>query len=689
MPARCAVSVALCLLGLVLLPHAFAAAAKQPVETMRLDDLGKPEAQLDGAWQFHAGDSPLAAGSSAPLWAQPGFADAGWQQVKADTLDNQNLPYAQFSWYRRHVEITRLAPEQPLAVYVHAVDTYAVYWNGQLLGTMGDVPPRFNWPYITRKAFKLSLPATAQPVSGLLAVRVWCQYPASLQQDCGFLEAPRIGAADLERAQGYVSEVSYFFGESPDSILAVLTLFGAIVAFTIYLRSRRELLYLWFALFLLGSASWQAAYLANLVPDNWRQLFATGTVVLLQGSFVLLLTSLLGLDRDQWLRRVVTTVASVYFLNGAFDALLSLFWAHAGPGMRMADAISSIVQQVGGLAPLAVLGMAIVLRRTKADWLVVLTGLLFALNSSLVNLQDQWPGLFHSMLGGALQRLNRDYYWGFFRFQVETLLLALLLGALSLSIFRRFVTERRRQQQVEQELQSAREIQQVLVPEQVPAIPGYALEAIYRPASEVGGDFFQIFPLEGGGSLVAIGDVSGKGLKAAMIVSLIVGTLRTVAVYTQKPAEILAELNTRLHGRVGGGFVTCLILRVPPDGSIVIANAGHIAPYLNGREWVLGGSLPLGIIPEMEYEESTLALAAGDTLTLMTDGVPEAQNAHKELFGFDRLGGLLAKHPSAAQVVEAACSFGQEDDITVLTLTRLAASAPAHASTLNLTTQLA
>jgi serine phosphatase RsbU (regulator of sigma subunit) len=188
---------------------------------------------------------------------------------------------------------------------------------------------------------------------------------------------------------------------------------------------------------------------------------------------------------------------------------------------------------------------------------------------------------------------------------------------------------------------------------------------------------------------VAIGDVSGKGLKAAMIVSLIVGTLRTVAVYTQKPAEILAELNTRLHGRFANGFVTCVVLRIPLDGPIVIANAGHIAPYLDGRECELDGSLPLGIVLEMKYEESTLALAAGDTLTLLTDGVPEAQNARKEFFGFDRLAGLLAKHPSAAQVVEAACSFGQEDDLTVLTLTRLGESAPAHASTLNLTTQLA
>jgi hypothetical protein len=343
MPARVATSVVLFLFCVGLLPRGFAATPHQPVGTIRLGDLGKPEAQLDGAWQFHAGDSPLAAGSGAPLWAQPVFDDAGWQQVKADTLDNQNLPYTQFSWYRRHVEITRHAPDQPLAVYVHAVDTYAVYWNGQLLGTM------------------------AQRVSGVLAVRVWCQYPASLQQDCGFLEAPRIGAADLERAQGYISEVSHLVSDYPRGILAVLALFGALGAFLIYLRSRREALYLWFALFLLGAAMWESSFLQNFLPANWVQLGDVVNIVPLQGSFLLLLTSLLGLDRDQWLRRVVTTVASVYFLNGAFDALLSLFWAQAGPGMRMADAISSIVQQVGGLAPLAVLGMAIVLRRTLAD----------------------------------------------------------------------------------------------------------------------------------------------------------------------------------------------------------------------------------------------------------------------------------------------------------------------------------
>jgi hypothetical protein len=385
----------------------------------------------------------------------------------------------------------------------------------------------------------------------------------------------------------------------------------------------------------------------------------------------------------------VAAIVALTFLDGLFDALLCLFWAHAGPGMRRGDAISSILQQILQLAPLPLLAIAIARRRAKANWPVIGAAGFFALNTNLVNMYGQWPGLFPSAVESMLHRFDHIYYVGYFGFPSTAIFLALLILVLSVSVFRHFLAERRRQQQVEQELQSAREIQQVLLPEEVPAIPGYAIDTVYRPAAEVGGDFFQIFPLEGGGSLVAIGDVSGKGLKAAMIVSLIVGTLRTVAVYTQRPAEILAELNTRLHARVGGGFVMCLVLRVPLDGPIVIANAGHIAPYLNGRESELAGSLPLGIIPEMEYEESMLALAAGDTLTLMTDGVPEAQNAHKELFGFDRLGGLLAKHPSAAQVVEAACSFGQEDDITVLTLTRLAASAPAHVSTLNLTTQLA
>ena len=105
-----------------------------------------------------------------------------------------------------------------------------------------------------------------------------------------------------------------------------------------------------------------------------------------------------------------------------------------------------------------------------------------------------------------------------------------------------------------------------------------------------------------------------------MIVSLIIGTLRTIVSYTREPAEILKQLNFRLHSPISGGFVTCLVLRIGTGGQIIAANAGHIAPYLHGKEMEqVGGSLPLGIVPELTYDQVTLRLSEGDTMTLLTD----------------------------------------------------------------------
>ena len=177
-------------------------------------------------------------------------------------------------------------------------------------------------------------------------------------------------------------------------------------------------------------------------------------------------------------------------------------------------------------------------------------------------------------------------------------------------------------------------------------------------------------------------------MKAAMIVSLIVGTLRTVAGYTQQPTEILEELNARLYGRMAGGSVTRPVIRITAEKQMVMANAGHLPPYINGNETAMTGSLPLGLIAEASYEDGMLFLADGDTLTLGTDGVIEAQSANKELFGFERLSKLLSTQPPAERIVEAACNFGQEDDITVLNHQRLGETVPASA-TLSLITQLA
>jgi hypothetical protein len=243
-----------------------------------------------------------------------------------------------------------------------------------------------------------------------------------------------------------------------------------------------------------------------------------------------------------------------------------------------------------------------------------------------------------------------------------------LLGAATLAILvRDLIRDRADKQRLAAELAAARAVQQVLIPEDIPTIPGFNIESVYEPYAEVGGDFFQILPAKDGGVLVIIGDVSGKGMPAAMTVSLLVGTVRTLAHYTQSPSEILEAMNQRMLARSNGGFTTCLVLRAGADGKLTIANAGHISPYRNGAELELENGLPLGLAESATYHESTFGLAENEQLTLLTDGVVEARNPSGELFGFDRTREISRE--SSESIAQAARAFGQEDDITVVTLT--------------------
>jgi len=227
---------------------------------------------------------------------------------------------------------------------------------------------------------------------------------------------------------------------------------------------------------------------------------------------------------------------------------------------------------------------------------------------------------------------------------------------------------RSRQRELETEFRSARELQQFLIPTALPAVPGFSITGAYQPAREVGGDFFQIVPLEANATLIALGDVSGKGLKAAMAVSVIVGALRGLVSPQSHPGELLRALNRRLHGSLGGAFATCAVLRITAAGACVLASAGHPPPLVNGRELAAGSALPLGIAPDEVYEESQFQLAAGDCLALYTDGLLEARNRSGELFGFARVHSLFAGRPTADEAARAAVDFGQDDDITVLAL---------------------
>ena len=225
---------------------------------------------------------------------------------------------------------------------------------------------------------------------------------------------------------------------------------------------------------------------------------------------------------------------------------------------------------------------------------------------------------------------------------------------------------------LETELAAAREIQRLMVPEELPPTPGYAIESIYRPAAQVGGDFFQVIPLGGGRTLVVVGDVSGKGLSAAMIVSMLIGMLHAICRVSQDPAQILAQLNSSLIERKHGGFVTCLAVRLEPSGRVVLANAGHLAPWLSGAEVAFAGSLPLSIDASAGQEQVTLEMRSGDHLTLITDGVVEARDAQGALFGFDRTQALLRQKATPLVLADAAIHHGQDDDLTVISILRTA-----------------
>jgi hypothetical protein len=217
------------------------------------------------------------------------------------------------------------------------------------------------------------------------------------------------------------------------------------------------------------------------------------------------------------------------------------------------------------------------------------------------------------------------------------------------------------------EFAAARELQQQLVPRDLPDLCNIRMSAAYLPAKDVGGDFYQVIELSDCATLFLLGDVSGKGLKAAMTGLLTIGAVNALAAETSDPAVLLQRLNREICRHHREGFITCICARISTDGAITIANAGHLSPYRNSEEILVESGLPLGLIPDLVYPETTLQLSPGDTITLLSDGVVEAQSASGELFGFDRTREII--HQSAAAIAEAARAYGQSDDITVFTLT--------------------
>ena len=276
-----------------------------------------------------------------------------------------------------------------------------------------------------------------------------------------------------------------------------------------------------------------------------------------------------------------------------------------------------------------------------------------------------------------LNKVEMDHLRARMSFDGIAVIITVCLGYIgfvhvSISEARRYAKTQSDKALLDGEMAAAREVQRVMVPDTLPAVTGYSIESVYRPAAEVGGDFLQVIRLNSGRTLLVIGDVSGKGLSAAMIVSMIVGMLCVVTAFTEEPAEIMSELNRRLCGRTHGGFATCLIFRLEAEGRLALSNAGHPPPYLNGTEFAIPGSIPLGLMENATYTQMNVEMHTGDKAVLLTDGVPEARNEEGVLLGFNRIESLLRQGANVHTVAQTAQQYGQNDDLTVISIARQA-----------------
>ncbi len=652
------------------------------VAAQKIIVLGRASEQLTGPWKFHTGDDPA--------WAQPGFDDSHWSAMDLTPPPGSYDPYigssgfvpgwtargyrgySGFAWYRLHVILDDPA-QSGLALKMpgNVDDAYQVFANGRFIGEFGRFSGRHVTNYIAQpRAFTLPADLDGGPVT--LAIRMWMDpHTALIEPAAGGMHSPPVlgetaAVLAMQRLDWDTVNRSAL-SELPEAVLLLLAI---VVAFSLFGLDRTEHAYLWLGvtcvLNLLVLAVSQVVYHTTWIP-GWSAVFLRDAI-------------LLPAEMALW----IVFWASWFRLAGR-ARLHRVVWV-----LVVLNALGAALQR----APLY--GLLVV---DALAWVVPVT-LLLKLLLGVVLLWVAYRGILKSRTEGLLA-LPALVLIGIAQYQYELLLFhapiiffvfgytitirqiatALSLIIITVLLLRRFLQSQRAREQWRLEMEQARQVQHVLIPEEIPSIPGFALESDYRPAQQVGGDFFQILPGADGSMLAVIGDVSGKGLRAAMLVSLIVGAVRTLAAFTRDPVEILRGMNERLCGRLRSGFATCLALNIASDGQTAIACAGHVPPYWNGRELALAGSIPLGIVESAPIEKCTLTLMPGDRLILLTDGIIEARSRHKELFGFQRISEMAEQDRTAAEIAAAAQQFGQEDDITVLRIQRVTRAVQAPAET--------
>ncbi|MGA2851431.1 MAG: PP2C family protein-serine/threonine phosphatase [Terracidiphilus sp.] len=634
-------------------------AATVPAQTFDATNLRQPT-DLAATWLVHGGDDPS--------YAEPGFDDSSWTHFDSNGSLKSALGDGrpEVVWYRLHVKVQPTQVGLGLSEF-YLSSAFEVYANGQKILASGRVKP---FAANTLGGRLLSRIPDKEIATGAVVIAVRLHVSKGEWGDAH----PGLYSYNLTLGQeSALQEHNWLtvIGQNASSWMTdVFGLGLGIVALALFSAQRNHWEYLWIFLQFFAATCvlpliWYE-YFHN-VPANWDLLRQPLSIA--GGIFTILMYfAFLRLRFGRWIQIIcaVAMVGQVLSQIGQLHGGVSRLWTVL--------ALFPLLFLIAGVVPALLIvhwrkgnreaGILLIPCILQSLAIYVQVGMFFL---------SQIPAMVPSV-----DRVNAFLFqFPAGPFQLNLYQFTELSYQLSLAIIMVLRSTRvsRQQALLEGEMAAAREVQQVILPDEIETVAGFSVESAYQPAQQVGGDFFQVLPAGQGGLLLVVGDVAGKGLPAAMLVSVLVGAIRGVAEYTSEPAELLANLNDRLVGRAGASFSTALVAHISATGNVSVANAGHLSPYLDGREVELPGALPLGVKTGAHYETIHFHLAPGSRLTFYSDGVVEAQNAEGELFGFER-GRAISTNP-AAVIAEAAKEFGQSDDITVVAITRQAAIANA------------
>ena len=660
MPARIPFWLTLsCLLSLCLwpptaAPQSASAASQNSVDTGNRDHLVIPSAihgviKLDSGWRFHTGDDPT--------WADPNFNDSSWQKIDLQTtLAEQGIEsYSGYGWYRLRLEPVPMPDSGvlDLALFVvpFSVGQMEVMVNGVPAARtkgMTDHPAMYD-------CLPFTLPVTHASGDGTveIAIRTW----AGVSVTHGLVDRVHLGDSSTMQ-ETLENAISRRWGRNAISGLLTGLLFLLVsgLAATLYLAQRNHSEYLWLSLLCLsmtivgvGDTAWGLSWMPLSIFAIFSPL-ASWLFIVTTLEFVLRFTAVGGrkMVRVVQLATLLLPLTAMLHLNQALE-YISLASEFLFCGL------------VAGM-------LFVAWRRGRLEAGVMLFPFLFAVAAH--SFESSLEFLVTANWLPAIFALHR-YSIGPIEYSLSTVAYLVFLCSLISVILYRFVHVSQDEQRSSAELEAARSVQAMLIPTELPSTRTFSLDSAYLPINGVGGDFFQALPLKDDSMLIVVGDVSGKGLQAAMNASSLVGALRNEL--SHDPATVLSHLNQVMLGAsLGSGsggpasFATCLCARIYPDGKMTIANAGHLSPYRDGRELELAPDLPLGVVPHIRYEQADFQLNPGDRLTFLSDGVVEAANAKGELFGFERTQQI--SHEPARFIAQTAQKFGQTDDITVVSL---------------------